>query len=189
MTDRRSTKRIINRKYRHYSRWYEMHKRCHDPLNAHYKDYGGLGIQVDWEWHPDNPDGLASFNHWLETQMHAHPELSKARVTRRDKKANFNSTNCFVASGAEIGQNKVGVVLSVELVAAMRRFKKDNPDFTVPAIAKHFNIPSRNINLALIGRNWTNVNAIEAPVPNCALPEWMTLKKSPGAVKNEGIPA
>lgn len=185
MTGRKAPARIINRTHRYYSRWFEMCKRCHDPLSTHYARYGGLGIRVDWEWNPDNPNGLANFNLWLTNEIYKNPTISKPRLTRKDKKGNFNSDNCFISTGAEIVQNKVGVVLSVELVADMRKFKKANPEMSGPAIARHFNVPSSNIGSALTGVTWANVNLIEAPLPPTAMADGYRLRKQSGATQHE----
>jgi len=41
--------------------WYMMHVRCYSPKHIAYKDYGGRGIEVCWDWHKDNPQGWENF--------------------------------------------------------------------------------------------------------------------------------
>src|ERR1700745_3506327 len=41
--------------------WYAMHLRCYYKKHVAYKDYGGRGIQVEWPWHRDNPEGWENF--------------------------------------------------------------------------------------------------------------------------------
>ncbi len=36
-----------------YSTWYRMKRRCYDPKDKAYKDYGGRGITVSDEWRED----------------------------------------------------------------------------------------------------------------------------------------
>jgi hypothetical protein len=41
--------------------WHMMHVRCYNPKHVAYKDYGGRGIEVSWDWHRDNPQGWENF--------------------------------------------------------------------------------------------------------------------------------
>jgi hypothetical protein len=58
-----------NTKHNHraYNMWHNMHRRCYDPSNKDYKDYGGKGITVCDRWHSfddfcadvgDAPEGM-----------------------------------------------------------------------------------------------------------------------------------
>lgn len=72
-----------------------MFRRCENPRNARYPNYGGRGIKVCAEWR--------SFEVFLRDMGECPPGLS---LDRRDNNGDYEPTNCRWATREEQGRNK-----------------------------------------------------------------------------------
>ena len=94
---------------RFYATWNNIFKRCTNPKNKDYKDYGGRGITVCEEWLD-----VTIFIAWCES---THPNMEGYTLDRIDNDKGYNPENCRWAdrSTQSINQriqknNKSGVV-------------------------------------------------------------------------------
>lgn len=68
-----------------YQSWQDMKKRCGNPNNRYYHNYGGRGIKVCERW-------TLSFTHFLQ-DMGLRPS-PKHTVERKDNDGNYEPSNC-----------------------------------------------------------------------------------------------
>jgi len=69
--------------------WYNMNKRCNNPKDAHYKNYGGRGIVVCERWHANNPKGLSNF---IEDMLPIY--IEGFTINRIDVDGSYEKSNC-----------------------------------------------------------------------------------------------
>lgn len=74
--------------------------RCHNPNNAHYKDYGGRGVFVSQEWRDDRVKFL---KHVITLEGWDIPELE---MDRRDNNRGYEAGNLRFISRSENMRNK-----------------------------------------------------------------------------------
>ncbi|MGP8291773.1 hypothetical protein ACT3OH_16025 [Vreelandella zhanjiangensis] len=72
------------RQSKEYVSYRNMMKRCHDPGNKRYSDYGGKGIVVCARWQE-------SFEHFLEDMGKCPPGM---QIDRRDNRLGYSPDNC-----------------------------------------------------------------------------------------------
>lgn len=81
--------------------WYAMHLRCYYVRHVAYKHYGGRGIEVDWRWHRDNPEGWENF----KKDMGIRPQgMSIDRYP--DVNGNYKPGNCRWATSKQQSNNQ-----------------------------------------------------------------------------------
>lgn len=70
----------------HYARWTNMRRRCDDPKDSHYKNYGERGIRIHDEWYD-----VAVFIAYLESELGPCPEGHS--LDRIDNNKNYEPGN------------------------------------------------------------------------------------------------
>jgi hypothetical protein len=87
-----------NKVNRLYSIWLDMKKRCHNPQNKEYKNYGGRGITVYGEWATD----YVAFHKWAINNGYT----DKLTLDRIDVNKGYSPENCKWSTWVEQGRNK-----------------------------------------------------------------------------------
>lgn len=105
---------------REYMVWSNIKRRCLDPSNKSYKDYGGRGITVCERW-------LGSFEAFFEN-MGLCPEGYS--IDRRDNEGNYEPGNCFWASREHQNSNKRSNIL----------IEYEGRTFTLAGLARHLGL-------------------------------------------------
>lgn len=81
-----------------YRTWQGMKKRCFNPHEKSYKDYGGRGITVCDEWQ----NSFETFYEWAMDNGYA----DNLTIDRIDVNGNYEPSNCRWATMAEQNKNK-----------------------------------------------------------------------------------
>ncbi len=84
-------------KDRLYSIWSDMHKRCHNPNNYHYKDYGGRGITTCKAW-----IDFSAFEKWARANGYS----ESLRLGRKNINGNYSPSNCHWTTYEVLNNNK-----------------------------------------------------------------------------------
>lgn len=79
-----------------YTCWLNLKRRCLDPTNKYYHNYGAKGIGISDEW--------MSFKQFIE-DMGPHP-FPRATIERKDNSKGYNKDNCRWATYKEQAHNK-----------------------------------------------------------------------------------
>lgn len=85
------------RGYNCYTRWQAMKRRCNNPNDKRFSDYGGRGIKVCDRW-------LESYENFL-TDMGLPPEISY-QIDRVDNNLGYSADNCKWVTRTENSRNK-----------------------------------------------------------------------------------
>lgn len=85
---------MSNDRRRTYETWRDMHRRCNDPRNKGYTNYGGRGIAVCERW--------SSFELFLSDMGVRHPHMTIERV---DVNQGYDPFNCVWATRADNNRN------------------------------------------------------------------------------------
>ena len=83
---------------RFYDTWKNILKRCNNPKNKSYKNYGGRGITICEEWLD-----VRSFVSWAER---THPNMEGVSLDRIDNDGNYEPSNCRWATKSEQAINR-----------------------------------------------------------------------------------
>jgi hypothetical protein len=153
-----------------HKRWSNFVQRCYNEKNPSYKTYGALGIGIDDDWHPKNPQGFCNFYLWIEAELPKTPELKTEGgwlpfdVVRKDVTKNYGPGNCKLEPQGSGAQNRRSSVLDLDKVVEMRRRKRKSPLTSLSQFERETGISSANISRALRGMTWAAANCIEPPL-------------------------
>lgn len=84
------------RKHPIYGVWHNMMRRCHEPMNARFVDYGGRGITVCHRWRK-------SVKNFFDDMGECPPGLS---LERRDNDKGYSKSNCYWGTSSEQARNR-----------------------------------------------------------------------------------
>lgn len=79
-----------------YSSWRAMHKRCHQPRNISFPNYGGRGIGICKRWY--------KFENFL-ADMGRRPSLRHS-IERKDNEGNYTPGNCIWGTPSQQAKNR-----------------------------------------------------------------------------------
>lgn len=79
-----------------YSRWESMKRRCTNPHEKSWPDYGGRGIKICDRW-------LNSYQAFLDDMGECPPGLS---IERRDNAKDYEPGNCYWATNRQQSSNR-----------------------------------------------------------------------------------
>lgn len=126
-----------------YSVWAKMRRRCYDPKERGYADYGGRGIVVCRRWRMDVAAFVADMGP-RPTKQHT--------IDRIDTNGNYEPGNCRWATRAEQNRNK----RSTRLVTAFGR------TMSIAGWADYIGVPYSFL-YARLDRGWAPERAIGQP--------------------------
>jgi hypothetical protein len=136
---------IANRYCKEYPRlvqcYKHMKRRCYDPNNKDYYNYGAKGILICDEWLSDSN----TFCKWaLETGY-----KEDLTIDRIDGAKGYNPDNCRWANAKEQGRNTRRNVLTMELAEEIR-----GSNMTQVALAEKYKVSLSTIWLVINNRIW-----------------------------------
>ena len=86
-----------------YEVWGSMKKRCNNPNDKSYKNYGGRGIKVCKEWN----ENYLSFKKWAyKNGYDENAPHGECTIDRINVNGNYEPNNCRWISNAEQQKNK-----------------------------------------------------------------------------------
>lgn len=115
-------------KERLYDTWKNMKRRCYDPKNKRYEQYGGRGIIVCKEW----LDNYMNFRNWAMSNGYN----DNLTIDRINVNGNYEPNNCRWATMSEQQNN----------VTRNRILKYKGEEKTMSEWAKAYNIPYSKFN-------------------------------------------
>lgn len=129
-----------------YSKWNSMIRRCEDPNNEAYKNYGGRGIIVCPEWHD-----YENFRNWVN-ETRPDPSLTLDRI---DVNGNYEPDNCRWATVQEQQNNKRSNVMITYF----------DETHSLMDWCRILNLPYSLIQSRITARGWDFWTAISTPLP------------------------
>lgn len=136
---RLSTTHGMANKTRTYGIWKGIHKRCENPNDKGWKDYGGRGIKVCDRWR--------DYELFLRDMGEAPPGMS---LEREDNDGNYEPGNCHWATTIEQSNNKRSNV----------KFKFNGRYLSVKEIAREIPMPYHTLWQRLYRLHWPFHRAI-----------------------------
>lgn len=124
-----------------YEIWKNMRKRCNNPHDPAYENYGGRGICICKEW-----DDFATFRDWAESNGYA----DDLTIDRMDVNGNYEPDNCRWATYGEQANN----------TRSNRRITFDGKTLTIAEWSTELGIPASTISNRLDKLNWTVAEAL-----------------------------
>lgn len=125
-----------------FTSWREMLRRCTDPRNRDFKNYGGRGIRVCDRW-------LQSFENFLADMG---PRPARMTIERKNNDGNYEPSNCRWATRTEQNRNSRHNKLTLDLAreAIGRLEMGERPT----SVAKRLGVTCEMICAIRIGRAW-----------------------------------
>jgi hypothetical protein len=80
-----------------YFIWFDMRRRCNDPKNKRYEQYGGRGIKVCEDW-----NSFQNFFDWSKENGYA----DDLTIDRIDRDGNYEQSNCRWADSVVQANNR-----------------------------------------------------------------------------------
>lgn len=127
-----------------YSRFRLMLRRCYDPNNHNYHQYGARGIKVCKEWRE-------SFDVFFAWAMENGYE-SGLQIDRIDNEKGYSPENCHWVTSANNNRNRRNNKLDVEKVAEIRKLLAEG--VSGPKIAKRFGVHHSLIYRIKANKQW-----------------------------------
>lgn len=127
-----------------YNTWCNMKRRCSDPTNKQWKDYGGRGISVCNKW-------VNSFENFLEDMGEPPFGLTLDRV---NNDGDYSPENCRWADRPTQRRNGRGHVVEVEI---------DGKKMLLKDAAQHLKIVSVMAAYSRMYRGWSPILAVTTP--------------------------
>lgn len=143
-----------------YRSWSGMLKRCYDPADPKYPDYGGRGIVVCERWRN-------SFKNFRE-DMGLKPSKDHS-LDRINNSGPYELKNCRWATRTEQARNRRGV----------KRFKFRGKSMTIIEFLEEIgcDIPARVVYARVFRKGWPLDKAIKTPVMQMG--EWQKMPRGP----------
>ena len=104
-----------------YQKYMNMLHRCYTPTSKSFKNYGGRGIGVCWEWL--GQDGFLKFHEWCLKNGWSEDKSCKKQIDRIDNDEDYSPQNCQLISQLE-NLSKMNNLFGVE---GRRVKKKEKP--------------------------------------------------------------
>lgn len=129
-----------------YLKWCGMKRRCFNPNEKCYKNYGGRGITVCDKW--------LNFQGFLEDMgKDFKPGLSLERI---DNNGNYSPENCKWVTMFEQGRNKRGV----------KFYNYKGGSYTIPDLERKFGFKKDTLRNRIVKLGWPVSKAVESRVPS-----------------------
>lgn len=147
-----------------------MNERCYNPEHKSFWQFGACGIQVCEDWRADNPHGCINFIGWLQRQVQTRREWLledgelKFEVGRHSLESDYSPATCEVRPAGLHSQKRRHVELTAELVAQLRRRKRENPKLSLAVLEAELGVTQATLSRALRGLLWACANHLEPPV-------------------------
>jgi hypothetical protein len=111
-----------------YDIWYNMQRRCYDPLCQYYPWYGGRGIEICFEW----VENFDAFYDWATSNKYS----DDLEIDRIDNDGDYAPYNCRWVTRQENCQNKSNNI----------KIEIDGVEYpTIMLLAKSFNVSPTTI--------------------------------------------
>lgn len=129
---------------RTYQIWSGMRKRCQNPRDKRYADYGGRWIFVCERW--------AKYANFLADMG---PAPDRLEIDRRDNDGPYSPENCRWATHIEQSRNKRTSVLTVDVVADIKALliRGDRP----AEVARALNVSPASVSAIKNRKQWLDV--------------------------------
>ena len=125
-----------------YKLWHGMLRRCYDPKNNRYVNYGARGIKVNPRWH--------DFWTFLE-DMGPRPS-NRHSIERSNNLGNYEPSNCHWALPAEQARNRRSGVITAELADEIKRRSARGEN--AGDIARALKLTYDQVRNVIVGNSW-----------------------------------
>jgi hypothetical protein len=145
----------------HYHRWSRMHASCYNQGSEMYHAVGAHGIEVEWEWHKDNPEGFANFARWITEAVDEWEKATFGKVfslRRRNTDLDFGPENCFVGDLHDASTYTVRKKLDGKKVLEFRQYAMNHTRAELVQKAKDEGYSAATVVVAVKGRTWKHLN-------------------------------
>ena len=133
-----------------YSVWRAMKKRCLNPNNKNYKNYGGRGINVCNEW-LDKNNGYINFRDWALNNGYK----EGLQIDRINNNGDYELNNCRFVTSQINNQNRRTAKLSLEKADEIVELYNTDK-YTIKELAEKYNVASNTIYRIINNKSWCN---------------------------------